>query len=170
MRAIEAAHGGSAAARAEVERLLPDLTVLFGWGGLATLEAYATIDDAAAQRALRETEGLDASHEARRRVLTATTRRFLSGEAIAPLLSAAIGDSRQEHSAPDHPVRILGEIGRQVDPHGRTTFELRARVLAAANAWLEADPTPARQEIWARVVAHQLDPHVDGVYPTPAHR
>lgn len=164
MRVIEAAHAGSTAARAEVDRLLPDLSVLFNWGGLATLEAFATIDDAAAQRAIRETEGLDASDEARRRVLTATTRQFLSAEAIGPLLSAAVGDSRQEHSAPDHPVRILGEIGRQVDPHGRTTFELRARVLAAANAWLEADPAPAHQEIWARVVAHQLDPHVDGVY------
>ena len=165
MRVIEAAHAGSTAARAEVDRLLPDLSALFNWGGLATLEAFATIDEEAAQRALRETAGLDASHEARRRVLTATTRQFLSAEAIGPLLSAAIGDGRAEHSAPDHPVRILGEIGRQIDPHGRTTFELRARVLAAANGWLEADPTLARQEIWARVVAHQLDPHVDGVYP-----
>jgi len=164
MRVIEAAHAGSTAARAEVDRLLPDLSVLFNWGGLAMLEAFATIDEEAAQRALRETAGLDASHEARRRVLTATTRQFLSAEAIGPLLSAAIGDGRAEHSAPDHPVRILGEIGRQIDPHGRTTFELRARVLAAANAWLEAEPTPARQEIWARVAAHQLDPHVDGAY------
>lgn len=164
MRVIEAAHAGSTAARAAVDHLLPDLSVLFNWGGLAMLEAFATIDDAAAQRALRETAVLDASDEARRRVLNATARQFLSAEAIAPLLSAAIGDSRQEHSAPDHPVRILGEIGRQIDPHGRTTFELRARVLAAANAWLEAEPTPARQEIWARVAAHQLDPHVDGAY------
>lgn len=161
---IEAAHAGSAAARAEVDRLLPDLSVLFGWSGYETLEEFATLDEAAAGRAIRETAGLDRADEARRRVVAAATRRFLIADAVLPLLSSAIGDNRTENSAPDHPVRILGEIGRQVDPHGRTTFELRARVLATANVWLEADPTPARQEIWARVVAHQLDPHVDGTY------
>ena len=34
MRVIEAAHAGSTAARAEVDRLLPDLSVLFTWAGL----------------------------------------------------------------------------------------------------------------------------------------
>lgn len=164
-RVIDAAHAGSTAARAEVERRLPDLTPLFGWGGYATLVSYATLDKAAAQRALSATSVLDPGDEARRRIVRATGERFLLPDAIGAMLSSAIGDERAEHSTPEHPVRLLGEMGRRVDPLNQTSFELRAPILTAANQWLDDDPSSVRQEIWARVVAQLLDPHVEGAFP-----
>jgi hypothetical protein len=164
-RVIEAAHAGSVPARAEVDRRLPDLTHLLDWGSHSLLVAFATLDEAAALRALSATDSLDPGHEARRRVVRATAERFLMADAIAAMLSDAIGDQRPENSTPEHPVRFLGEMARQVDPLNQTSFELRAPILAATNQWLEEDPNPERQEIWARVVAQLLDPHVAGVFP-----
>ena len=162
---IDAAHAGSTEARAEVDRRLPDLTAVLGWARLQTLVSFATLDEAAARRALAATRALEPGHEARRRVVAATAQRFLMPEAVSAMLTAAIGDERALHSSPDHPVRVLGEMGRRIDPLYRTTFQLRGPIIEAANRWLEEDPSPARQHVWARVAAQQLDPHVEGVFP-----
>jgi hypothetical protein len=129
---IDAAHAGSTEARAEVDRLLPDLTPVLGWARLPILESFATLDEAAAGRALAATRALDADDEARRRVIAATAQQFLMPEAVSAMLTAAIGDERALHSSPNHPVRVLGEMGRRIDPLNRTSFQLRAPILAAA--------------------------------------
>lgn len=97
--------------------------------------------------------------------MAATAQQFLMPEAVSAMLTAAVGDDRALHSSPNHPVRVLGEMGRRIDPLNRTSFELRAPILAAADQWLDQDPGPARQQVWTRVVAQLLDPHVEGVFP-----
>jgi hypothetical protein len=165
---ILAAAAGSAGARRDVDALVPDVIELVAQGSVPALQEFTALDEDGARRALRQTAHLPAGDWARQRVLEISTQRFVLPEALLVLLDSAVGDDRPEHPNPNHPIRMLGELGSRVDPHGRTSFELRHRVLAAADAWLDYDSSPSRQLVWARVVVHLLDPTAEGTFPTTA--
>lgn len=158
---LNAAAMGSAAARAHFEQLAPDLTEL----PEAILERYTALDPAAAQRAVAETVALGAHDRRRYAVLAVAARRFAQPEAVRGLLESAIGDDRPEHSNPDHPVRLVGEIGRHIDPHGNTSFEARRPLLSVATGWFDEAPVSERGLVWAKLVVHLLDPRAEGNYP-----
>jgi hypothetical protein len=164
---MEAAEASSKA-RAGLDVLLPDLSRLTRpeWGWYEALGRYAAIDQQAAERALAATRHLKPGDPARLVVVKTATRRFALPEAVAGMLETAVGDDRPEGPNPDHPIRILGELGRQVSPHGQTSFEARLPVLTAANAWFDADPAPGRQKAWGKVAVHLMDPNVAGNLPS----
>ncbi len=132
-----------------------------GWHHEA-LGRFASIDEATAERALAATQSLAATDMRRQVVLQRVMQRFVHPAAVHGLLENAIGDERPEHPHPEHPMRLLGELGRQILPDGQTTFGARTLLLQAANAWLDADPACDRQKVWARLARHLLDPTVEG--------
>jgi hypothetical protein len=159
---LEAASDGSERARIRLEKLpsLADLPYYM-------LDRYVALDERAAERAIGELDRLPALAPFAPEILTTAARRFALPEAIRHLLDLAVGDARPEHSHPDHPIRILGEVGSWVGPHGDTTFDFRHRVAATATEWFETDPSVPRQVVWAKVMAHLLDPKVMGTFADP---
>ena len=75
--------------------------------------------------------------------------------ALEVLMEEAVGDNRQEHNSPDHPLRIVGE--RLQGP--ATSTEARRVAVETARSWLEAsgDSTVA-----LRVMMHAVYPGVRG--------
>jgi hypothetical protein len=153
---LGAASMGSASARATFDELVPDLAVLRP----NQVELYAALDEHAATRALATA----LPQPAREKVVISAARRFLLVAAVRELLDAAVGDDRPQHSHPDHPIRLLGEIGTRIDPHGQTGFPARAILLGVASDWLDEDPTPERALAWSKLVVHLLGPSVEGNY------
>jgi hypothetical protein len=157
---VNAAAMGSGHARARLDEIVPDLTEL----PRDELERYTALDGAAADRALTQTAALGPDHFLRHAVLSAATRRYAHRDAIRALLDSAIGDERAEHSNPDHPIRLLGEVGSRIDPHGNTSFAARGPILEIATGWFDEEPSPQRGILWAKLIVHLLDPRAEGNY------
>jgi hypothetical protein len=161
---VEVAASGSVLARRALDRVAPDVLQL----PLDALQQFVALDEQAAERALRETDHLPLEDYVRRIVVTTSARRHLSARAVHILLDSAIGDARPEHSFPDHPIRLLGEMGSRITPRGETTFPVRLPLMDLVDRWLDADASNvARQVVWARLVVHLLDPSVEGGHTDP---
>jgi hypothetical protein len=160
---IAAALSGSAEARRDVDRLVPDVRAAANY---LPIDDFIDLDERAATRALHQTSAMPVGSGLREKIVMNAARRYLAPEAVAALLDAALGDHRPEHQTPEHPVRVLGEIGRQLDPLGRSQFGTRRTILELSNVWLGRDPDRERQLVWAAVVAHLLNPEVEGNFPT----
>ncbi len=80
--------------------------------------------------------------------------------AIEILMDLAVGDTRLQHSAPDHPLRIIGDYLALPD----TGIEERRLAVAAADAWLGKGGDPdvglrvLMHAVGLEVSAHLLDP------------
>jgi hypothetical protein len=157
---LEAAWRRSTKARAHLETLLGNVVEL----PPEALDKYVALDEEAAERAIQDTDSTPDVARYRVEILDTAANRFALPAAISRLLDSAVGDDRAQHSYSNHPIRVLGEVGSRVDPHGNTSFDARMRVLTTANTWLEEDSTPERQLVWAKVVAHLLTPGVQGNY------
>ncbi len=72
----------------------------------------------------------------------------------------AVGDLRSEHSAPDHPLRIVGDY--LAGPDG--TLEARKSAVASADQWLLDG---GDSEIGLRVLMHAVQPSMRHVYSDP---
>lgn len=155
---LEAAWDGSAKGRRELDALLPSIASLPS----GDLEKFVALDEAAAERAIDEIDRVPAIQAQQVEILTTAVKRWAMSSATARLLDLAIGDTRPEHSNPNHPIRVLGEVGSRISPHGATSFDARARILDAATTWLDANPTAPRRLVWARLIAHLLQPGAEG--------
>ena len=70
--------------------------------------------------------------------------------AIETLMELAVGDTRLEHSAPDHPLRIIGDyLG-----HPDTGIEERRLAVGAADAWLARG---GDSDVGLRVLVHAVE-------------
>lgn len=159
--AVHAALAGSTGARANLDALIPSVTSLPE--NLAV--AYVAVSDQTAHRAIAETATLPSTSRLRFEVLKAAAHQLVP-EAVRALLDMGVGDARAEGPNPDHPVRVLGEIGTSIDPNGFSTFATRRPLLDVATAWFDEDPT-ARGMPWARLVVHLLGPTASGNYTDP---
>ncbi len=160
---LEAAWDGSDGARDHLDELLPSVAkVPYGM-----LDRYVALDKRAAERAIVESDRLPELAPFRTEILTAAASRFALPEAVRKLLDLAVGDVRPEHSNPSHPIRVLGEVGSRVSPHGDTSFDFRKSVADTVTEWFDADPSPAHQLVWAKVMAHLLDPKIEGSFADP---
>jgi hypothetical protein len=157
---VNAAAMGSDRARALLDEIVPDLTAL----PRDALERYTALDGAAADRALTQTAALGPDHYLRHAVLSVAARRYAHRDAVRALLDSAIGDERAEHSNPDHPIRLLGEVGSRIDPHGDTSFAARGPILEIATGWFDKEPSPQHGIVWAKLMVHLLDPRAEGNY------
>ncbi len=158
---LEAARDGSEKARAHVERLLPRVID----GPYGSVEKYVALDEEAAERAIREINADTEVARFRVEILETAARRFALPAAVSGLLDVAVGDRRPEGPTPHHPIRVLGEVGSRVSPHGETSFGARLDVMRSATAWLDADASVDRRLVWAQLMVHLLDPKVEGNFP-----
>jgi hypothetical protein len=77
---------------------------------------------------------------AAKKQLVDATCRFLVPDAIHGLLDLAIGDDRPLHSNLDHPLRVLGDVARSIDPDYGTTNDVSAVIARTVGHWLRAMP------------------------------
>ncbi len=160
---IEASWDGSEKAHEHLEKLLPSVIDM----PADTIDRYVALNEHAAERAIAELDRLREPASFTLGILTTAARRFALPEAVRRLLDLAVSDNRPEHSNPNHPIRVLGEVGNRVSPHSDTSFGLRIRIATTANEWFDEDPSPARQLVWAKLMVHVLDPEVEGHFPDP---
>lgn len=101
-------------------------------------------------------------------ILIACTRRWFNKNAVQGLLTLAVGDDRSRDQATDHPMRVLRDMARHVDPDRGTVFETRHHLLAYATEWLRSAPTPKRWPIFCEAVHYVFAPDVEGTWLDPA--
>lgn len=159
--ALHAALAGSAGARADLDALIPSVTSL----PESLAVAYVAVSDQTARRAVAETARLPSSSHLKVEVLKAAAHQLVP-EAVRALLDMGVVDARAEGPSPDHPIRVLGEIGTSIDPNGFSSFATRRPLLDVATDWFDEDPT-ARGEAWAHLVVHLLGPTASGNYTDP---
>jgi hypothetical protein len=83
-----------------------------------------------------------------------------SGRALRVLMEFAVGDLREEHSNPNHPLRIVGD--RLQRPDG--SLEVRRLAVSVADQWLEQG---GDQEVGLRVLMHAVHPGTSHSYTDP---
>lgn len=62
--------------------------------------------------------------------------RHIPLQAIPKLLTEAVGDNRELHSSPDHPLRILQDWIKSAYPNSPQAMQRRFNILQAAKKWL----------------------------------
>ncbi|MBQ1076694.1 ATP-binding protein [Micromonospora sp. C31] len=167
---VAAAHTGSAAARSAAETWVTSLPESASWDTaiFRVVSEYSTLDESAALCAVkhartalaapRETVrigevSLDPVGDAAATLLTRAARGWLLPEAVAGLLDLAVGDNRLRHQTPAHPLRVLGDLARHVDPDYGTAVEIRERLLDGALGWLTENAEPHRWTVAAELLA-----------------
>lgn len=159
--AIHAALAGSSGARANLDALIPSVTSL----PESLAVAYVAVSDQTARRAVAEIAGLPSTSHLKLEVLKAAAHQLVP-EAVRAFLDMGAGNARAEDPNPEHPIRVLGEIGTSIDPNGFSSFASRRPLLDVATAWFDEDPA-ARGLAWARLVVHLLGPTASGNYADP---
>lgn len=76
------------------------------------------------------------------------------------LMELAVGDRREEHNSPDHPIRVIGD--HLAGPDG--TIEARRLAVSVADQWLRDGGS---SEVAFRVLKHAVEPRVRLVYSDP---
>jgi hypothetical protein len=150
---IEAADIGSRRAKAEVARLAGA-----GLLGSQNLAAAAGIDEEMAQLIVQSVPMAAMPQD----VLEVAARRYALPDAIKGLMELGMSDERARHSHPDHPLRIVAEVGARLYPHGITSFDGRTRVLTAAVSWVREAIDSRAWDTFAEVANGVLNPQVEG--------
>ena len=126
------------------EQLLP----LVDWTDEQAARAYALLGSSEFRTAL------DRAPEHRVSIAGAAYQAGVDDQyALEVLMEEAVGDTRPEHSSPDHPLRAVGDhlVRRQ------TGIEARRLAVATAQSWLEAGGDGA---IGLRVMMHAVYPRL----------
>lgn len=85
--------------------------------------------------------------------------RYIPQQAIPKLLTEAVGDNRELHSHPYHPLRLLQDWVKSAHPITPEPVYRRKEVLRGAKKWLEAgnDPTTGYKAMLFAMVPHYAD-------------
>ncbi|WP_435220567.1 hypothetical protein [Streptomyces sp. Tue6028] len=130
----------------------------------AALTVLATERERAGTRGL----GLDLTGQAAVRQLIQGAQQFLLPQAVAGLLSLAVGDTRRRHATPEHPLRVLSDLAGMVDPDFGTSLDIRARLLRVVLGWLRENCSSAEQwSVATEAVAGIFSVEVSGNWPDP---
>jgi hypothetical protein len=107
----------------------------------------------------RETrEALRAAPHHRAAIARAAYESNISPElALRLLMDLAVGDRREEHNTPEHPLRIIGD--RLASPDG--SIEARSLAVSVAERWLRSG---GDSDVGFRVLMHALTPRMRFVY------
>ncbi len=68
--------------------------------------------------------------------------RHVPQQAVPKLLTEAVGDNRELHSSPDHPLRILQDWIKSAYPTSPATIQRRATILQSTRRWLNEGNDP----------------------------
>ncbi len=146
------------------------------------MSEYATLDVDAARFAVEHARALldgprelqhvaridiDPLGDAAVRLLADAARRHLLREAVRGLLDRAGHDTRPRHQTPEHPLRVLGDLAKQIDPDFGIDIEIRERLLDYALEWLTEDPDPQEWVTATEVMASILSVEVQGTWTDP---
>ena len=112
---------------------------------------------------------LDLIGESAQQLLIVCSRLWFNRESILGLLDLGLTDHGPRHQNFNHPLRVLGEMARQLDPDRGPIFETRRTLLSHATSWLKVDvQDPTRWEVFAEVVTYCFAPGVEGTWNDPA--
>ncbi len=137
-------------------RIDPDfLFELIDSGDAEGVVAYALLGPTETSRALEK------APQHRFAITRAAYESGINAEdSLRVLMELAVGDRREEHNSPDHPLRVIGD--HLAGASG--TIEARRLAVSAADQWL-ADGE--NSEIGFRVLMHALSPRTRRVYSDP---
>lgn len=151
---------------------------------LDLVEVYSRIDETSADRAAllaravldspREPQTLygDVTYDpygtAAEKILQTAFRRSCSREATRGLLDLAIADERPRHQHPDHPMRVIQDMARYLDPDLGPVDTLRDHILKYTLEWFDENPSAVRWEVLAEVTHYVFDPRVEGTWSDPS--
>ncbi|MFJ8301475.1 hypothetical protein ACIQ9R_36990 [Streptomyces sp. NPDC094447] len=173
----------SSDARTTVEnwvRALPEPTE-WDTGTFSLVSEYACLDREAAQFAVAQARTVlaapcdkqvnvtitDRQADAAARQIAQSATQYLLPEAITALLELAVGDERPRHSTPQHPLRVLDDVAKTIDPDFGTVFEVRRLLLKPVLEWLRAHRSPAEWAVATEVLASVFSPETSGTWTDP---
>lgn len=106
---------------------------------------------------------------AARAVLKACVQAWFNEEAVHGLLDLAVGDGRPRHQQPEHPIRVLGEMARRLDPDHGGLFEIRPMLVQHAKAWIsKRNGMAADWAVYCEVLFNAFVPSLEGTWSDPA--
>ena len=133
------------------EQLLP----LVDWADLRAATEYARLGPSEFRTAL------DRAPAHRTRIAEAAYKAEIDPRrALEVLMEQAIGDDRAEHSAPDHPLRIVGDHLAGIE----TKFAARQLAVETGRTWLQRG---SDGDVGIRVLMHAVYPGVHSVSTDP---
>ncbi|TCC51514.1 ATP-binding protein [Kribbella pittospori] len=100
-------------------------------------------------------------------VLVACAEAWCNEEAIHGLLDVGSLDDRPRRQNPAHPLRVLGDLARHLDPDRGPLFETRHILLSHAISLLRFD-LESRWTVFAEMVGYCFSPSVEGTWTDPA--
>lgn len=101
-------------------------------------------------------------------VASSALRRFHDRSAVALLMDLAATDQRPPHQNPEHPLRTLTEVARQLHPDLGAIASARGVVLEPAGIWIDARDSDEAWGVYGDVAAAALDPEFEGHWMDPA--
>ena len=113
---------------------------------------------------------IDPRRDRARSVVDQAARQWSLPEAVHALLDLAVVDHRPGGQAPDHPLRVLGDAARRVDPDHGTDVRVPRALLEVSTAWLTGSDEAlfeARCPVFAELVASLLSPTVSFAWMDP---
>ncbi len=94
---------------------------------------------------LRSEQNFDArAHEPLTKLAALLARRYLLGGAVRMLLDAAPLDRRPQNQAPEHPLRVLGDLVEEFHPELAPTLDVRHLVAKELDEWIGLTPDDGR--------------------------
>lgn len=182
--AIAAARLGALRARQAADEWAQSVSGSFTWdaASCALLAEYATLDEHAARFAIARARAILAADRSPQQIMgfdydpvgrtvtsliTQVARQWLLPEAVSTMLDLAGDDPRPRPQNPDHPLRVLADLARMVDPDFGTMISIRERLLDSTLTWLTAEPEPGRWVTAAELLAAIFSPEVSGNWPEP---
>ncbi|GHG37011.1 hypothetical protein [Streptomyces zaomyceticus] len=173
----------SSDARTAVENWVRALPATTEWdtGTLSLVPEYARLDREAAQFAVTQARAIlaaprdepmnatitDRQADAAARQLAQSATQYLLPEAITALLDLAVGDERPRHSTPQHPLRVLDDVAKTIDPDFGTVFEVRGLLLRPVLEWLRTHRSPADWGVATEVLASIFSAETSGTWTDP---
>ncbi|WP_410605800.1 hypothetical protein [Amycolatopsis sp. lyj-90] len=109
----------------------------------------------------------DPAGRAASKLISNVARQWLLPRAVTAMLGLVAEDPRPRPQNPDHPMRVLTDLTRMIDPDFGTTVEISERLLACALGWLAESPDPTKWTTTAELFAAIFSPEVSGHWPVP---
>lgn len=185
--AVGAARTGSRAAHREVDAWFGSLPEPAMWdeATIAVVAERAILSQEAAREAVDAATTILAGpgqpetileatinlrHDGARSVVTQAARQWALPEAVHALLDLAVVDHRPRSQTSDHPLRVLGDAARRVDPDHGADVSMPRALLEVSAAWLAGGGETlfdARCLVFAELVVSLLSPVVSLAWTDP---
>jgi hypothetical protein len=101
--------------------------------------------------------------------LRSCVQAWFNEEAVQGLLDLGVDDHRPRPQHTEHPLRVLGDMARHLDPDRGPLFEIRSMLLRYARTWILQAPFDTRHwAVYCEVLAQAFSPSAAGTWNDPA--